>query len=57
MNFLRVFLNTMNFFIVFDKQYEFFHCVWFDENSPFYFLPSITLIFFRGLRSSSLIKK
>ena len=27
------------------KHYEFFHSVWFDENSPFYISPSITLIF------------
>ena len=27
MNFLRVFLNTIDFFIVFDKHYEFFHSV------------------------------
>ena len=34
------------FFIVFDKHYQFFHSVWFDKNSPIYFLPSITLTFF-----------
>ena len=27
------------------KHYEFFHNVWFDQNSPFYFSPFMTLIF------------
>jgi hypothetical protein len=45
LNFFRVFLNTLNFFRVFDKHAEFFQSVWFEENSPSYFSPSITIIF------------